>query len=78
MNFTNPTLNNLFAQLGLAADEDSIDEFIEAHKGLRSEIHIEKAEFWTRAQANFIMNALTEDAEWAELTDQLNTRLRTN
>jgi hypothetical protein len=75
MNSTNPTLNNLFEQLGLAADEGSIDEFIETHKGLSNELHIENAEFWTSAQASFIKNALTEDAEWAELIDQLNSRL---
>lgn len=78
MNSTNPTLINLFEQLGLAADEAAIDEFIETHKGLSDELHIENAEFWTRAQASFIKSALTEDAEWAELIDQLNTRLRLN
>jgi hypothetical protein len=78
VNSTNPTLNNLFEQLGLAADETAIDEFIETHKGLSDELHIENAEFWTRAQASFIKNALTEDAEWTELIDQLDSRLRLN
>ena len=76
MNSTNPTLHNLFEQLGLAADEGAIDEFIETHKGLSDEVHIENADFWSRAQASFIKNALTEDAEWTELIDQLDSRLR--
>jgi hypothetical protein len=78
VNSTNPTLNNLFEQLGLAADEAAINEFIETHKGLSDELHIENAEFWTQAQASFIKNALTEDAEWTELIDQLDSRLRLN
>lgn len=76
MNVTTPTLEVLFEQLGLPADQDSIDSFINSHKGLADSIHIEDAPFWTNAQASFINGALNEDAEWAEIIDQLNSRLR--
>lgn len=71
-----PTIYDLFSQLGLPNTEDAIDTFIEAHKGLQGGIRLEDAPFWTEAQAAFIQGALIEDAEWAELIDQLNSRLR--
>lgn len=72
----NLTLNDLFLQLGLNNRETDIDAFIEAHKGLASAVKLEDASFWTAQQSDFIANALFEDAEWAELIDQLNNRLR--
>jgi hypothetical protein len=71
-----PTFKGLFGQLGLADDDEGIEEFIATHKGLPKSVHLEDASFWNDAQANFIRNALDEDAEWAELIDQLNNRLR--
>ncbi|AEE22104.1 DUF2789 family protein [Paraglaciecola chathamensis] len=70
------TMGDLFEQLGLSGQEGDVEAFIETHKGLRQGVHIEDAEFWSKAQAEFIRNALLEDAEWAELIDQLNTRIR--
>lgn len=72
----NPSLVDLFNQLGLSSDEAAVEQFIQQHKGLAQSTHIEDAPFWNQAQANFIHNALLEDAEWAELIDQLNSRLR--
>ena len=73
---SNPTLFDLFGQLGLPADSESIEQFIDKNKGLPHSIHIEDAPFWNESQAAFIQGSLIEDAEWAELIDQLNTRLR--
>ena len=73
---SNPTLNDLFGQLGLPSDAASIDSFIDRYKGLSQSVHIEDAPFWTESQAAFIQGSLIEDAEWAELIDQLNNRLR--
>jgi len=42
---------------------------------LGQKVHIEDAPFWNQQQGEFIANALAEDAEWAELIDQLNTLL---
>ncbi|MDC0601805.1 DUF2789 domain-containing protein [Aliiglaciecola sp.] len=72
----NLTLNDLFLQLGLHNQEPDIDNFIEQHKGLESSVKLQNAPFWTSQQSEFIANALLDDAEWAELIDQLNSRLR--
>ena len=64
-------MRDLFAQLGLPSDQKSIENFIEKHSGLARSIHIEDATFWTEHQAGFIRSALVEDAEWAELIDQV-------
>ena len=69
-------MQDLFAQLGLANDQASIDKFVSDNGGLARKTHIENAAFWSKPQAEFIKNALAEDAEWAELIDQLNTLLR--
>lgn len=76
MDSNNPTMNDLFCQLGLSPEQQEIEAFIERYRGLNSSVHIENAPFWTPAQASFIQSALAEDAEWAELIDQLNSRLR--
>jgi hypothetical protein len=70
------TMSDLFEQLGLASSDEGIVDFISQNKGLRQGLHIEDAELWSRQQADFIKNALLEDAEWVELIDQLNTRIR--
>ena len=76
MNATNPTINELFDQLGLESDDKSINRFIERHRGLDSRVKLEKAPFWNEAQADFLRKAWVDDAEWAEVIDQLNNRLR--
>jgi hypothetical protein len=35
-----------------------------------------QASFWTQAQASFLREAIEEDADWAELVDQLDVMLR--
>ncbi|WP_168171544.1 DUF2789 domain-containing protein [Lacimicrobium sp. SS2-24] len=76
MNMANPSLNDLFNQLGLQDDTASINQFIDTHRGLDSRTRLEDAPFWSPAQANLLRGALQEDAEWAEVIDQLNCRLR--
>lgn len=70
------TMSNLFAQLGLPSDSDSIDAFIAAHRPLAGSSTLADAPFWTPAQASFLREELAEDADWAELVDQLSARLR--
>lgn len=69
-------MNTLFGQLGLPSDEQSIENFIERNQGLADAVRLENAPFWTSAQSAFIQNSLDEDAEWAEVIDQLDSRLR--
>lgn len=70
------TFSELFAQLGLLADAASIEAFIAAHAPLPHQSALADAPFWTPAQAAFLREALEEDADWAELIDLLDARLR--
>jgi len=73
---TCPTLNDLFAQLGLPDDDANIIAFIATHKPLTSNIELSQAPWWTQAQADFLRSALDDDAEWAIIVDELSDLLR--
>lgn len=68
-------LSNLFAQLGQANDEVSIAQFIETHSPLPDNLRLHEAPFWTPSQACFLSEAILQDADWAEVTDELNVKL---
>lgn len=68
------TINNLFAQLGLASDDASIAQFIQTHRAAR-DVALSEAAFWTPAQAAFLREEILNDADWAEVIDQLNAAL---
>ena len=68
--------HDLFAQLGLPNDAVAIQQFIAAHAPLAAETALADAGFWTPAQALFLREALAQDADWAELADQLSAALR--
>lgn len=70
------TLPSLFKQLGLADDPVSIDKFIATHSPLKPELHLADAFFWTSSQAQFLRDEILEDADWAEVVDQLDVLLR--
>ncbi|CAN5801867.1 DUF2789 domain-containing protein [soil metagenome] len=76
MNLANHRFHDLFAQLGLPSDEDSIAQFIAEQPPLAAHIKLSEAPFWTAAQATFLREALQQDSEWAELADQLNLAMR--
>lgn len=67
--------SELFAQLGLAADEPSIRAFIARHAPLPEGMRLEEAPFWSRAQAQLLREERIDDADWAEVVDQLNLAL---
>lgn len=69
-------LSALFAQLGLPDDPASIDAFIARHAPLAQGVALADAPFWSPAQACFLREELAEDADWAEVVDELNLRLR--
>ena len=69
------TLSNLFAQLGLPSDESAIESFIKTHSHLASNVLLSDATYWTPAQASFLREEILNDADWAEVIDQLNARL---
>ncbi|MEX6502922.1 DUF2789 domain-containing protein [Pseudomonas zhanjiangensis] len=66
----------LFKQLGLDADPASIDRFIATHAPLAEDCKLADAPFWSPAQAAFLREEILEDADWAEVVDQLNVMLR--
>lgn len=69
-------MSNLFAQLGEPSDAAAIERFIAAHAPLAENVQLYEADFWTPAQAGFLREALVDDAEWAEVVDELSNELR--
>ena len=69
-------LTTLFAQLGQPSDETSIAQFIESHRPLPDDVLLHEAAFWTPAQVSFLCEAIRDDANWAEVADELNAGLR--
>ena len=74
MDETPITLENLFNQLGLDADEASIEHFIAGHF-LAEDVKLVEAPFWSTGQASFLKEKLLEDGPWALVVDELNVRL---
>ena len=70
------SLPSLFKQLGLPDDPVSIERFIAVHSPLKPELHLPDAFFWTPGQRAFLREEILEDADWAEVVDELNLRLR--
>lgn len=70
------SLRNLFEQLGLPGGEADIARFVAAHRPLAAGIDLAEAPFWSAAQAQFLREETEDDADWAELVDQLNLMLR--
>lgn len=67
--------SDLFAQLGLPSDEQDIQSFLRRHGNLPPQMPLADAPFWTPAQASMLREELIEDADWAEVVDQLNLAL---
>jgi uncharacterized protein DUF2789 len=72
----NYTLEDLFDQLGLKEDHDSIELFIQAHSPLPDHIPLCKADFWTASQAEFLEQAIADDSVWSNVVDQLDALFR--
>lgn len=70
------SFTELFAQLGLATDEAGIGRFLTAHRPLAADVALADAAFWNPSQAAFLREEILDDADWAEVVDQLNAALR--
>ncbi|WP_373020582.1 DUF2789 domain-containing protein [Thiomicrorhabdus sp.] len=70
------SLNALFEQLGLPSSDAEIEAFINTHKTMANTTHLADASFWTPSQAAFLTEAIDDDADWAEVVDQLDALLR--
>lgn len=70
------SLASLFKQLGLEHEPAAIEAFIRHHSPLSERYELADAPFWSPAQAAFLREEILEDADWAEIVDQLNLQLR--
>lgn len=69
-------LAELFRQLGLGAGEAEISAFIARHAPLDHTLRLTDAPFWTDTQAQFLREAVGDDADWAAVVEQLDVLLR--
>jgi hypothetical protein len=76
MDLSNHSLQDLFGQLGLPAEAGDIERFVGSHRPLPEGVKLWEASFWSTGQAQFLREEIAEDADWAEVVDQLNLMLR--
>ncbi|HCR97257.1 MULTISPECIES: DUF2789 domain-containing protein [Halomonas] len=67
--------SDLFEQLGLPSDAESIEVFIKRHRPLPKEMVLSDAPCWNEGQAEFLREAIEDDADWAELVDELDVAM---
>ncbi len=67
--------SQLFAQLGLANDKASIQDFIATHSPMPDGVRLEDAQFWSPSQAQLLREERQDDADWANVVDRLNVAL---
>ena len=72
-----PTLELLFEQLGLDADQTSIDNFVASHQ-LPEGVMMHQADFWSPSQCEFLSSHWQKDDEWSIVIDNLNELLNRN
>ena len=70
------SINSLFKQLGLPYETEEVDAFIAYHRPLPDYCLLHEAVFWSASQATFLAEEIEEDADWAEVVDELNARMR--
>ncbi|MBN7798623.1 DUF2789 domain-containing protein [Parahaliea mediterranea] len=69
------SMKALFEQLGLPSSDSEITAFIDRHV-LAPGTALHRANFWSEAQARFLRDCIEADADWAEVVDHLDARLR--
>lgn len=70
------SIHSLFDQLGLDSSDQGINAFVTKHGSLSADVKLHQADFWTEAQAAFLKQMIDEDADWAEIVDELDAKLR--
>lgn len=70
------SLPSLFKQLGLPEDPVSIEKFVAVHSPLKPDLKLADAFFWSASQRAFLREEILDDADWAEVVDELNLLLR--
>lgn len=75
MDLTRHSLEELFSQLGLSDKPEDIRRFVTRHRPLDDRVALADARFWTPAQSQFLREEISDDADWAEVVDQLSVML---
>ena len=75
MNMPTHHTSELF-QLGLPNDAWSIAQFVSTHASMAQGVRLPDAPFWTRSQAAFLRESLSQDSDWSGLVDQLGKALQ--
>lgn len=70
------SMTSLFAQLGLPTSPADIQAFIESNRPLARGVALHEAPIWTPSQAEFLREEVQNDADWADIIDELDTGLR--
>lgn len=76
MGTTQHLFSDLFAQLGLPNDDQSIAQFLIEHTTKEKDFRLPDLSFWSPSQAAFLKESLVQDSEWSGLADQLSSALR--
>lgn len=75
MQASHQSLTELFGQLGLPDDDNAIQQFIERNRISDADTRLEDLPVWTSAQKQFLLEARSDDAEWAVPVDELDSLL---
>jgi hypothetical protein len=76
MEAPNHSMETLFQQLGLEGTDKAITDFITKNGPIADNVKLHEADFWTESQSFFLAQMIDEDADWAEVVDQLSVLLR--
>jgi len=76
MEKVNPTLNDLFKQLGLPNSDEEIHHFLERYKPIPETMKLYQAHCWNQAQSEFLEQLIEEDGDWSYMADELDALLR--
>ena len=74
MDLQQPSMPDLFAQLGMASEEQQIDRFFASHQ-LDNETTVVEADFLASHQKIVLLQMRLEDGQWAEVVDEMDARL---
>jgi len=76
MNKPDHRFSDLFAQLGLPNDAQTIAQFLTTHTALTQGVRLHEAPFWTHSQSTFLRESWNQDSDWAGPVDQLSEVLQ--
>lgn len=76
MDKVNPTINDLFKQLGLPNSDGEVQAFISSHGPIADTVKLHQAPCWNSAQSSFLKEVIDKDSEWSYLADELDMLLR--